>query len=209
MPKITKANPFIIESLDFDGEQNHRFEGRFLSQILHLSGKESAYYYFRNRVELQNLMKLFGRSDYRYLHLSCHGGGGAIDTTLEIIPFAKLARIMNPYLDHKRLFVSACSVVNEDLAQKVIPSSECLSIIGPAKDIRFNEAAIVWASFYYLMFKDARRKMDREGLKRNLKKVAATFRIPLNYFSISEEYGFKGDRITTRGKIVRIYPKPK
>jgi len=203
---MTKANLFIIESLDFDGEQNHRFEGKFLSQILHLGGKESAYYYFQNRRELQNLMKLFGRSGYRYLHLSCHGGEGAIDTTLELIPFAKLARIMNPYLNQKRLFISACSVVKEDLARKIIPSSECLSIIGPAKDIHFNEAAIVWASFYYLMFKKDTGKMGREEIISTLKKVAKTFRIPLNYFSVSEEHGFKGDLITTGGKIVRICP---
>lgn len=144
---MTKPNPFIIESLDFNGEQKHRFEGNFLSQISHLGGKESAYYYFRNTGELQDLMKLFGRSGYRYLHLSCHGGKRAIDTTLELIPFAKLVDIINPYLDQKRLFVSACSVVNEELARRIIPESECLSIIGPAKDVRFNEAAIVWAWF--------------------------------------------------------------
>ena len=106
------------------------------------------------------------------------------------------------------MFISACSVVNEDLASRIIPSSGCVSIIGPDKDIYFNDAAIVWASFYHLMFKEDQGKMGRGDITTTLQKVATTFRISLNYFSISEEHGFKGDLITTRGKIVRIYPEP-
>ncbi len=43
---------FIIESLTLKDEEEERFEGRILKQILRLSGKESAYYYIRTRREL-------------------------------------------------------------------------------------------------------------------------------------------------------------
>jgi hypothetical protein len=58
------------------------------------------------------------------------------------------------YLKEKRLFVSACSAVNDDLAKEIIPNSRCYSLIGPRKDIRFHDAAIIWASFYHLNFKE-------------------------------------------------------
>ena len=35
---MTKPNVFIIESLDFDDEENNRFEGKVLSNILKLNG---------------------------------------------------------------------------------------------------------------------------------------------------------------------------
>lgn len=212
MQELAKPNLFIIESLDFEDEQSCRFEGQFLSQILRLGGKRSAYNYIRTKKELQEILRLFKKSEYRYLHLSCHGvkdaddATYAIGTTLDVIPYDELARLMNPYLCQKRLFISACSVVNKDLAKKMIPSSECVSIIGPAIDIGFNDAAIVWASFYHLVFKADRSKMGRKDITATLKKVAVTFKISLNYFSASKEHGLKGDLITKTGEIIRIFP---
>ena len=128
---MTKANVFIIESLDFDDEQDNQYLGRLLSQILHLGGKESAYRYVQTEDELEKALRLFGASRYRYLHLSCHGSKKSISTTLDDIPFPKLGKLLKPYLRKKRLFISACSAVNEDLAKAGIPSSRCTSIMGP------------------------------------------------------------------------------
>jgi hypothetical protein len=199
---MTRANVFIIESLSFDDEKNNRFEGRFLSQILHLGGKESIYYYIRTKKELEKLLKLFKGSDYRYLHLSSHGDTESIYTTLDRIPFRELAKLLRPYLKEKRLFVSACSAVNEDLAEIVIPSSGCFSIIGPAEDVLFNDAAIMWASFYHLVFKEEPMKMKRQYVVSTLKNVANTFGVSMNYFSISErsKEGYKGTKIHPRFK---------
>jgi hypothetical protein len=86
--------------------------------------------------------------------------------------------------------MSSCSVVNKDLANEIIPKSECYSIIGPKKDIEFRDAAIMWASFYHLMFKKNKRNMFRDGLIENMQKVVNTFEQPLNYFSISRRFGF-------------------
>jgi len=81
------------------------------------------------------------------------------------------------------------------LAEQVIPKTNCYSIIGPRNDIAFRDAAIMWASFYHLMFKKNARQMLREGLIENLQKVVDTFNEPLNYYSISKSKGFKNDVI--------------
>lgn len=69
----TSPRVFIIESLSLHDERNERFEGRILKQILRLGGKESRYYYIRTRRELEKIVILFGKSGFRYLHISCHG----------------------------------------------------------------------------------------------------------------------------------------
>jgi hypothetical protein len=46
---MTSPNVFIIESLKFDDERDDTFEGRLLSEILHLGGKTSEYFYIRTR----------------------------------------------------------------------------------------------------------------------------------------------------------------
>jgi hypothetical protein len=119
---------FIIESLELDDEKNNRFEGKILSDILHLGGKKPIYYYIRTKKEFKKILEIFGESEYRYLHISCHGNTTSLSTTLDALPFDEFAMMINPYLSEKRLFVSACSAVNEGLAKAVIPNSGCYSL---------------------------------------------------------------------------------
>lgn len=205
----TKADIFIIESLEFSDEVDNTLEGKFLSHILHLGGKKPKYYYIRTEKELKKVLNLFRQSAYRYLHLSCHGSETSISTTLDSISFRKFGQLMRPYLRNKRLFISACSAANSQLARNIIPSSGCISIIGPVTDVGFHDAAIIYASFYHLMFKKRASKMTRSDVTSILQKVADTFGISLNYFSISRRYDFKGDRISPGKKMVRIYPVSK
>lgn len=184
---MSKANVFIIESLKFSNEKNNEFEGKFLSQILHLGGKNAIYYYVRTKKELKAVLDIFGRSDYRYLHISCHGSHSTLATTLDKIPFPEFGELIRPYLRKKRLFVSACSSVNDDFARAVIPKSGCYSLIGPTKCIYFNDAAIIWASFYHLMFRLNSEAMTRGNILSILRKIENTFGISLGYFSISSK----------------------
>ena len=182
---MSKPKVFIIESLCFDDENNQRFEGEFLSQILHLGCKKSKYYYIRTKKELKKVLKIYKKSNYRYLHISCHGNATSIWTTLDGIKFPEFAELLRPYLKKKRLFISACSAVNDNLAKLVIPPSGCYSLVGPNKEIGFNDAAIVWASFYHLIFTENTKKMKRVDILSILKKVKNTFGASLNYFAIS------------------------
>ena len=82
-----------------DLEKYFKYEGTFLSQILHLGMKKSEYYYFRTKKELRKILRIFRDSEYRYLHLSCHGDENSFATTLESIEIDEFSRIVKPFLD--------------------------------------------------------------------------------------------------------------
>ncbi|WP_456473777.1 hypothetical protein [Candidatus Pyrohabitans sp.] len=196
MSKSSKPNVFIIESLRFSDEKHNRFEGKFLSQILCLGGKETEYYYIRTKKELEEVLNLFDESNYRYLHISCHGTNSSLSTTLDELSFSKFGKLIRPHLTEKRLFISACSAVNDNLAREIFPNSKCYSLIGPREDILFHDAAIIWASFYHLIFKENPKAMSRRNILPILKKVTNTFEVSLNYFSINKsKKGYKRKKI--------------
>lgn len=178
-----KANVFIIESLKLQDEKGERFEGRFLSQILHLGGKDTLYYYIRTKRELERILRMFAKSNYRYLHLSCHGSTTSLLTTLDEITFEELGQICQPYLDNKRLFVSACEAVNGKLAAELFSNSGCISIIGPNKDIFFDDAAIAWATFYHMVFKENPRRMTERVILRALKIIKDAYGVKMRYYA--------------------------
>ena len=194
---MTVPEVFIVESLGFDDEANDRCEGRIISNILHLNGKHSIYYYIRTRREFEEVMRIFDKSQYRYLHLSCHGSSESMATTLDIIPFEQLGEILRPYLHNKRVFISACEMVNEDLAKAIIPDSGCYSIIGPSEPVAFSDAAILWASFYHLIFNYDEERIERKGIIKYCQHIVNLFGVPLNYYSFSrsQKSGFKLKKI--------------
>ncbi len=190
---MSKPDVFIIESLAFADENEEFFEGRILSEILRMIGKSPIYYYVRTYQELDAVLNRFGESQYRYLHLSCHGDQDSIDTTLdEAIRFQELGRILNPHLKSRRLFVSSCEVVNEQLAEVVMPSG-CRSIAGPTEEVRFAEAAVLWTSFYHLAFLQDHRRWKGEKLRGILGDLSILLEIKLSYYwrSRSSLRGYK------------------
>lgn len=176
---MSEAEVFIIESLEFDDERNHLFEGRIISDILALSGKQCAYYYIRTKRELVEVLQHFSSLHYRYLHLSCHGGNNSVYTTLDRIPFREFGSLIAPYIKNRRLFVSACSATNEHFADSVMPGSGCYSILGPDQDILFSDAAVLWASFYHVMFRADSNAMKYAVIKAKAQEVANMYRVRL------------------------------
>lgn len=191
--QLTYPNVFIIESLKFEDERADYYEGKIISQILNLSGVRCEYYYIRTKKELEEILKEFNETHYRYLHLSMHGNTNLLRTTLEDLPFGELSLILQNSLDNKRLFISACSAVNESLADSVFGETKCYSIIGHNKKLNLDNAAIFWVSFYHLMFKKSRRSMKYHTIKPILKNLIATYNIPITYFNYSAKSG-KGYR---------------
>jgi len=185
--ELTDPGVFIIESLTFDNERDQRCEGQLISNILHLNNIRSDYYYIRTKREFIEVLDLFYQSNFRYLHLSCHGDKQNIHLTLDTIPYKELGKLLETHLFKKRLFLSACEAANADLAKEIIKPTGCYSVIGPVKKIEFRDAAITWAAFYHLMFRNNAKSMFRKDLIRNLQKTVNTFEQPLNYFSTSRK----------------------
>jgi hypothetical protein len=188
----TKPEVFIIESLDFSDERRGHFEGQIIKQILALSNKRCKYYYIRTERELAKVLEIFTASNYRYLHLSCHGNKKSMATTLDSIRLPRLAALLTPHLAKRRLFVSACSMTNESLASLVMPNSGCHSIVGPAEDILFSDAAILWSSLYHVMFASDSGLMKRRTLKSKTQEVANMYRVRMKVFaSASDSEGYE------------------
>lgn len=192
----TTPDVYVIESLDPDDEGNGRFEGAVLTQVLRLHEKTPKYEYVRTRDQFEKAVGRFGASRYRYLHISAHADSeGMCTTNQEEIDFDELAEMLKPHLGGRRLFLSACSMVHHDMAATLIPGTGCYSVVGPTQDIRFADAAIVWASIYHLMFTANASKMKHKELKQQLQRVTELFDVRLAYYSASktQEEGYTKD----------------
>ncbi|WP_299183190.1 hypothetical protein [uncultured Chryseobacterium sp.] len=194
MTEFEKTDPyvFILESLDFEDEKRGSFEGEIISQILSMSNIKHKYFYIRTRREFEYFIDQFAKSNYRYLHISCHGSTDKISTTLDDISFQDLGIILGDKLDRKRLFLSSCLSTNESLAEAIFPTSDCISIVGPNKEINMDDAAIFWSSFYQKMFKENIKYMKNEKVKETIKYLKEFLNIPISYFaSTNLEKGWK------------------
>ena len=187
MSKRTNPSLFIIESLEFSDEEDGQFEGRVLRDILEFSDTRAEYYYVRTRKELQVVLRKFFDSNHRYLHISCHGNSEAVALTLDYIGYKEFASDIKGLLYKRRLFFSACGVVNRRLAKAILPRSGCFSLIGPSATIGFGDAVLMWATFYHLIFRD----LDDGGMKGGkirwaLRRLEKTFGKRFAYFRPGE-----------------------
>jgi hypothetical protein len=185
--KDTKPQVFIIESNQWKDEQDKRREGAALAEILSLANKKTEYRYIRTIQEFKCVLKQFVDSRYRYLHLACHGTGNGLAFTLGTLRFEDLANVLAPYLDGRRLFISACQAVNKHLAGPLLIKSKCFSVIGPKTDIYFADAAVIWSAFYVLRFKHNKGTMKAAGIETDLHSICSVFEVRFNaYFRASE-----------------------
>ncbi len=175
-------NVFVIESLSLEDERAERFEGQILNRILRLGEKECRYFYIRTERELRHVAAEFSSSRYRYLHLSCHANDEEIATTFDSIPFTRLGEILKPHLDERRVFLSACQMATSELAEQLLRGSGCYSVLGPAEDVDFADAALLWSSFYHLMFRTNPDKMQRKWIEAHARSAADMFQVRMNLF---------------------------
>jgi hypothetical protein len=183
--KKTTFSLFIIESLRFEDEAEQRFEGRILRDIFQLSGHDVEYLYIRTRRELQEALRRFHASRKRYLHISCHGSNAFLQLTLDKVPFRCFAEDASVYLKGRRLFVSACAVVSKQFAS-VLPQMECLSLIGPRANIAFDDAVIIWATFYHLMFRHDQKKMMKREIRSALTSVCQLLPVEFGFYRLTK-----------------------
>jgi hypothetical protein len=177
----TVPEVFIIESLDLADERNARREGEVLAAVLRMCGKQPLYYYIRTRAELELMAQLFYDSNYRYLHISCHGGKSSLSTTLDGIDYEEFATIFAGRLKNRRLFVSACSAGNAKFAKLVRNQNKgVISVAAPAKDIQFDHAVAFWSSFYVKTFSTNSRSMSSDRIAAVLRPLANLFGEPVH-----------------------------
>jgi len=184
-------NVFIIESLDSADEAHERFEGKFLSHILKQTGAKARYSYVRTSEEFERALTQFGNSGFRYLHISCHANKKGIGLTEGEIGITKLAELLRPDLEKRRIFFSACQFVTRELAALLLGNTQCYSVIGPSVNVGFDEAAIFWASLYHVMLRDEAKSMKFKELRKQVAVFAGLYRVKMKYFRTSSTSGFK------------------
>jgi len=189
MSSRTIPKVFIIESLHENEESSASRDGQALCHILELEAERlPRYYYIRTKMELVEMARLFKLSNYRYLHLSCHGDRTGLQLRLEGVSFSEFAEIFRDSLNDCRLFVSACKVGVEQFATEVFSTNpECYSVVAPRHKPGFTESAVFWGSFYHLMFEEDKKAMKRSRINKTLTSLGKIFPPRLEYFRWSKK----------------------
>ncbi|MFJ7976513.1 hypothetical protein ACIQZI_12535 [Peribacillus sp. NPDC096379] len=174
-----KTGVFIIESLDLEDEVNELFEGKIITQMLKMLGVEVYYTYIRTKKELKVMIDRYENSNYKYLHISCHGTKKGIGMTLDadVIPYSKFSNMFSYEGNNQRLFLSSCSALKGDYALEGLHDTQFLSVTGPLNNIAFSDAVVFWSSFYHLMFKKSIKRMENDHFKDTLNKLSSTFNL--------------------------------
>ena len=181
--QITTPETFILESLSLEDEAADRRDGRLLFEQLRLQGRSPRYYYFRTPEELAHLAVEYRKSAYRYLHLSCHGNEVTLQFTFGTMTFDDFATAFCKRIDNRRLFISGCSLGNQAFADKVYAKNGGMySIIAPTTTVRFDQSAVFWTSFYFLMHSYDGGSMKAAQLTEALKRLSELFEVSVAFF---------------------------
>ena len=79
-----------------------------------------------------------------------------------------------------------------------MPKSGCYSILGPDQDIYFSDAAVLWASFYHVMFRADSEAMKYKTIKAKAQEVSDMYRVKLTLIG-HDEGSSKGYNIKAIG----------
>lgn len=195
MTETTLPEVYIIESLN---PGNFR-EGEMIKKILESGGRHPKYKYVLTKNDFIEAIQEFGKGNFRYLHLSSHGNKNQLCFEFGNMDFLDFGKYVNPYLEGKRVFISACEAVNtidKRLTKSLINDGKCVSVIGFDTEIRFDVAGLFWSNFYFLGYEDNDQNQDkiqitRKIILRNLKNLSKLFNLKVNYYSTSQRSGIK------------------
>lgn len=187
---MSRSHPeiFIIEALRHDDNR----DGRTLKKILSFEVRRTPRYRFvRTKAELKRAALEFEQGSYRWLHLSCHGDRTGFELPGDHdITFEEFSKIFAGRLNKRRLFVSACETGVKKLARAVFASnSDCYSVAAPKHSPRFDESAIMWSAFYYLMWRDNPDKMKRKKIRHTLEQLGRLFPPTIRFFTWDTKAG--------------------
>ncbi len=205
---MTKYGVYIIESLRGDDY----FDEETLHDILELSDIPTVYKWADSIEELKKHLNDFNKSNYRYLHLSCHAHESGIEINGDSITNRELQVFTKNITRNKRLFLSACKGANGDLASKIIVANQANSLIGTPINLRFDKSVLFWPSFYHTLNEIDSKKMRKKDIIDVLKKCVDLFKVPINYYSrINGDNNFlwrlkiRENQILDNSKIKRKY----
>lgn len=176
---MAKYGVYIIESLR---EIDYK-DGKTLHGILELSRIPTTYNWVNSIEKFKTSLKIFQKSQYRYLHISCHANEAGIEINGTFISNSDFQILTKGILTNKRLFLSACKGANRDLASRIVLKNRAYSLIGMPIKLRFDKSVLFWSSFYHLINEIDSNKMRRNDIIEIVKKCVNLFNVPVNYYS--------------------------
>lgn len=179
----TIPDVFIVESLkDSDPK-----DGKLLADSLRFSGKNPIYMTFSTEEELKRVLAIFAASNYRFLHVSCHGTATDLkfydqnkaECPPEQIDYQSFLNIFPEKIQAFRLFFSACELGNMNISNIMMRKKKGTlhSVAAPSIVISFTNSASIWNAFYIAMFSDDTKGMKAEGIISKLKKITDIFNV--------------------------------
>jgi len=177
--KPTAYGVFIIECL----RPGDAADAKVMHQILEMSNIIALYHTSNTILEFEQQVSDFKKSNFRYLHLSCHADAAGLEIEGQDYSNQRLADLLKDGMDNKRLFMSACQGANRNLAKKIINGCNAASLIGTPVKLYFDKSVLFWPSFYHLINEIDQVKMNRKLLISTLQKCTDLFGVAINYYS--------------------------
>ena len=144
---------FIVESCT-GGSDDFLPEGQHLVRTLIKMGKRPIFISVKNKKELKQALEIFKLSNYRYLHLSCHGSDHSLALADEVLSYKEFAQMSAGCFNDKRLFLSVCELGNEVFSNEVAMHNTAIqSIVAPMKKLSSFISESLWCAFYTSIFK--------------------------------------------------------
>jgi hypothetical protein len=154
-----------------------------MHEILKLSLIKTKYKWVDNKEEFKKALLDFNKSNFRYLHISCHADETGLEINGDEIANIEFQKMTKGFLNNKRVFLSACKGANRQLATLVVSSNNAYSLVGIPTNLDFDKSALFWPSFYHLINEVDSEKMKRLQIIDIIKKLVDLFNIPINYYS--------------------------
>ncbi len=178
---------FIIESLPCDDINRNRCDGRILESQLKLMGASPIYRFAINLGDVRRCLEEFAASDYRFLHISCHGGKSKV--MLAASPsgesYSEFCKYFNGLVGFTRITFSACELGNEKFYSEFYRNNKGVqSLIAPISPLPFQTGALYFATYYTKLMEECRNKKNhvkREFIERVVPGLSQIFCTSMRY----------------------------
>lgn len=149
MIALRKPRLFILECIP---KSDMYKEGEVLFGFLEMTDpKDIAIKEFTTKTGFLNyLRRKRNLEGFNFIHLSGHG---APDRCAFELPFGYVGpeEFPDSCFERKRVALSACGMSRRDFIEPFMETTGAKSVIAPRKDVQFDDAAIWYLSYYYLM----------------------------------------------------------
>lgn len=159
---LSKPEVFIIEILPKDDVDNGRLDGEILYSQLRLIGRNPRYIRINDQNEFAAALVIFRQSNYRFLHISCHGTEDAVLLGTDRCDFSDFAQLTKDMLKSRRVSFSACKLGNQRIAEALFAANPGMhSFLAPIDNIEFGTASVFWSAFFTLVYKDCEKRNEQ------------------------------------------------